>query len=186
MALEDTYANEVLTDTSAFIYGLGYLVLQGMQRNVTEFERRADYELHVQTVISKTGYLTGDEYGFLLAYWRRSESLRRRYLPRSKWIRGFLKTGGRRLKDDAWRPPVRQTPIGLRIRYQQDRARFVRHSSSRSEETGLGYRFERDENSLVRVIFRCPECFQRLRLPVGLRRLVVTCPNCTTKIPCRT
>ena len=63
----DTFENEILTDTTAVYLGVGWLSLNAY-RETTRQERRGFFqnEVHTETTEEKLGYLTPEEFGYIL------------------------------------------------------------------------------------------------------------------------
>ncbi|MFJ3200840.1 hypothetical protein [Streptomyces sp. NPDC086989] len=156
-----TADNEILTDTAAAYLGTGWLLLDAY---------REDELTH-----QKLGYLTPEEFGYVLA--RRAlllgEDLSAWFTsPQAyeAYVRGRALAG----------QELRRAPLAAADRAQ--RRRYARDRRAGAAAPGASYRFEQQPDG-TRVSFPCPVCGQRLRLPVrgpvrarcGLCRTVLDC-----------
>lgn len=156
-----TADNEILTDTAAAYLGTGWLLLDAY---------REDELTH-----QKLGYLTPEEFGYVLA--RRAllfgEDLSA-WFTSPQAYEAYVR--GRALADRE----LRRAPLAAADRAQ--RRRYARDRRAGSAAPGASYRFE-EHPAGTRVSFPCPVCGQRLRLPVrgpvrarcGLCRTVLDC-----------
>ncbi len=158
-----TADNEILTDTAAALLGVGRLLLDAY---------REDGHSH-----QKLGYLTPEEFGYVLA--KRAMLLDE---DLSAWFtspqayEAYLR--GRALADR----DLRRAPLAAADRSQ--RRRYLRDRSTGAAAPGAAYRFEQHGTGL-RVSFCCPVCGQRLRVPVA-GRLRARCGLCRTVLDCDT
>jgi hypothetical protein len=169
--------NEILTDTAAAYLGIGWLTFDFL------CDLRRENRSANDTVDQKRrGYLTPEEFGYVLA----KRSLVFRETPEAWFTSGEAKSTYRRALAVALQdfriPPLADAPCRDRREYSE-RCRRARESldDNHHREYPL-YRFEKDRT--LRVSFQCPVCFQRLRIPVGRRRLAVHCPVCEGKFDC--
>ncbi|MEV6955032.1 hypothetical protein [Streptomyces sp. NPDC051183] len=172
LRLPTTAADEILTDTAAAYLGVGWLLLDAYREDALTHQ--------------KLGYLTPEEFGYVLA---KRGSLFGEDL--SAWFtspqayEAYVR--GRALAArDLRRAPLAAAGRIERRRYARDRraAATVAPEASAASAPGGGaaYRFEGHGPGL-RVSFCCPVCEQRLRLPVrgpvrarcGLCRTVLEC-----------
>lgn len=164
-----TEANEILTDTAATLLGPGWLLLDAY---------REDELTH-----QKLGYLTPEEFGYVLAKRARllgGEDLSTWFTsPQAyeAYVRGRALAGR-----DLRRAPLAAAGRPERRRYARDRA-----AGAGAGEPGHGaaYRFEEHGGGL-RVSFPCPVCEQRLRLPAGGGPVRARCGLCHTVLECDT
>ncbi|WP_328298078.1 hypothetical protein OG389_09830 [Streptomyces sp. NBC_00435] len=175
----NTADNEILTDTAAAYLGAGWLLLDAY---------REDELTH-----QKLGYLTPEEFGYVLA--KRGRFLGGEDL--SAWFtspqayEAYVR--GRSLADqDLRRAPLAAAGRPERRRYTRDRGHAPgrRHAPDRpaappAPGQGAAYRFEEHGDGL-RVSFGCPVCEQRLRLPAGHGPLRARCGLCRTVLDCDT
>ncbi|MBB1253353.1 hypothetical protein H3146_08205 [Streptomyces sp. OF3] len=154
--------NEILTDTVSTYLGAGWLLLDAFREDSLSSQ--------------KLGYLTPEEFGYVLA--KRAEVFGE---DPSVWFsspQGYeaYVRGRTRAAEDARRPPLAGGGWVARRRYGHDRrlAR-TRMRPGQSAFGGEGYRFE--WASGVRVSFRCPRCQQRLRVPLR-GEVRVRCAGC--------
>ncbi|AWZ08627.1 MULTISPECIES: zinc ribbon domain-containing protein [unclassified Streptomyces] len=162
-----TADNEILTDTAAACLGAGWLLLDAY---------REDELTH-----QKLGYLTPEEFGFVLA--KRGLLLGGEDL--SAWFtspqayEAYVR--GRALaRRDLTRAPLAAAGRPERRRYLRDR-----RAGATAPRHGAAYRFEEHADGL-RVAFPCPVCGQRLRLPAGRGPLRARCGLCRTVLECET
>ncbi|MEV8479589.1 hypothetical protein [Streptomyces sp. NPDC051173] len=157
-----TRDNEILTDTAAAYLGSGWLLLDAYR------------ESSVST--QKLGYLTPEEFGYVLA--KRALAFGEDPAP---WFTSpqaydaYVK-GVARARRDGQRPPLAAAGRLGRHRYARDRR------SAHSSPAG-GYAFEGHDP--LRVSFPCPTCHQRLRVPVQ-GRLRARCGLCGSVLDCDT
>ncbi|WP_371615369.1 hypothetical protein [Streptomyces sp. NBC_00454] len=162
-----TAADEILTDTAATLLGAGWLLLDAY---------REDELTH-----QKLGYLTPEEFGYVLA--KRARLLGGEDL--SAWFtspqayEAYVR--GRALADqDLRRAPLAAAGRPERRRYARDRA-----AGAAAPGHGAAYRFEEHGDGL-RVSFPCPVCEQRLRLPAGGGPVRARCGLCHSVLECDT
>ena len=156
LSIGGTFEDEILTDTTAVYLGAGVPILNA-------FTEERDYS--AETLNQKKqqcfGYITPDEFGYLLA---------KRHLTFGDDPASFLKTTpgtgaykcGRERAQLDFCPPLLSAPMAARA----------------------AFRIRRCFTS--EVIFGCPVCFQRLRLPTGRGAISVRCPTCHDRFPCAT
>ncbi|MEU9102861.1 hypothetical protein AB0D54_00585 [Streptomyces xanthophaeus] len=168
--------NEILTDTAAVYLGAGWLLLDAYREDALTHQ--------------KLGYLTPEEFGYVLA--------RRAALfgedpsawftsPRAyeAYVRG-RDLAGRDLR----RAPLAAAGRAERLRYAAARRTGIAPGGAPGGGVGTApgggapYRFGRDGSGL-RVEFPCPVCGQRLRLPVR-GALRARCGLCRTVLECAT
>ncbi|MFB9513434.1 hypothetical protein [Streptomyces purpureus] len=161
--------NEILTDTVTTYLGAGWLLLDAFRED----------ELTSQ----KLGYLTPEEFGYVLAKralafgedpspWFTSPQAYRAY------------TAGRaRALRDGQQPPLVAAGWSGRHRYAKER-RYARERRG-APAAGVPYAFERGRGDDLRVSFPCPTCHQRVRVPVR-GRVRARCALCRTILECDT
>lgn len=160
-----TIDNEILTDTAAAYLGAGWLLLDAY---------REDELTH-----QKLGYLTPEEFGYVLA--RRGRFLGGEDL--SAWFtspqayEAYVR--GRALADR----DLRRAPLAAAGR--PERLRYAAARRSGAAPPGAPYGFEEHAGGL-RVSFPCPVCGQRLRLPAGRGHVRARCGLCHTVLDCDT
>ncbi|MFG2331263.1 hypothetical protein ACGFMM_16740 [Streptomyces sp. NPDC048604] len=154
--------NELLTDTVTTYLGAGWLLLDAFRED----------ELTSQ----KLGYLTPEEFGYVLA-------LRARVFDEdpSPWFTSpqayeAYARGLDLARREARRPPLADAGWARRHRYAKER----RHGLA---APGAPYSFEGAGTSL-RVSFPCPTCRQRIRIPASGRRVRARCGLCRTVLDC--
>ncbi|MBT2441212.1 hypothetical protein J7E93_14035 [Streptomyces sp. ISL-36] len=157
-----TRENEILTDVVTTYLGAGWLLLDAFREDPVSRQ--------------KLGYLTPEEFGYVLAKraavfgedpspWFTS--------PRAyeAWVRGREEA-----TRDERRPPLAGAGWAARHRYTKER-RYGRAAA------GLSYTFE-GSGPATRVSFPCPVCWQRLRMPAGGRPARVRCAVCGSVLEC--
>ncbi|NVK78196.1 MULTISPECIES: hypothetical protein [Streptomyces] len=155
-----TRDNEILTDTASAYLGAGWLLLDAYR------------ESSVST--QKLGYLTPEEFGYVLA--KRALVFGEDPAPwfTSPQAYEAYAAGAARAREDARQPPLAAAGRWGRHRYARDRRAGAAHA---------GYAFEgRDP---VRVTFPCPTCHQRIRVAVA-GHLRARCGLCGTVLECDT
>ncbi|MGW2920580.1 hypothetical protein ACWDBF_22315 [Streptomyces angustmyceticus] len=169
LSFPGTRDNEILTDTAAAYLGAGWLLLDA-------------YREH-GPFSQKLGYLTPEEFGYVLA--QRAGFFGEDPSPwfTSPQAYDAYTAGAARVRRDARRPPLAAAPWSARLRYAKDRraAQDPRHAG-RPPATA-DYTFE--SGPPPRVSFRCPACHQRIRVPVR-GRLQARCGLCKTLLDCDT
>jgi hypothetical protein len=165
-----TRDNEILTDTATAYLGAGWLLLDAYR------EEPAMRGERLTTAAYKLGYLTPEEFGYVLA--KRALALGDDIEPwfRSPQARDAYRAGLYRARLDLRRPPLAAAGWAARRRYARDR---------RSLTPGPDYSFESAPGNEVRVSFSCPTCFQRLRLPCR-GRVRARCTLCMSTLECDT
>lgn len=171
LALEfpDLRDNEILTDTAAAYLGVGWLLLDAYREEATVREDRLGMSAF------KLGYLTPEEYGYVLA--KRALAFGDDVEPwfSSVQARDAYRTGLALAHRELRRPPLAAAGWAARLRYAKDR---------RTGTAGTaGYVFE--QAGPPRVSFPCPVCRQRIRVPVR-GRLTARCGLCRTELECDT
>ncbi|MEV6103334.1 hypothetical protein AB0M28_01300 [Streptomyces sp. NPDC051940] len=176
LAFEGTRDNEILTDTAAAYLGAGWLLLDAYRES--------------QGTSQKLGYLTPEEYGYVvakraLAFGESPETWFTSPQGYTAYTRGLA-----RARRDAERPPLAAGGWAGRRRYARDRRHArelfagagggVATTTSAPED---GYAFE--GRSPLRVSFPCPVCHQRIRVPVQ-GRVRARCTLCRTVLDCDT
>ncbi|GGZ65996.1 hypothetical protein [Streptomyces subrutilus] len=159
-----TADNEILTDTAAAYLGAGWLLLDAYRQDALTHQ--------------KFGYLTPEEFGYVLAKRGRliGEDLSARFTsPRA--YEAYVRGGALDARDHR-RAPLAAAGPAERLRYARARR------SGAAAERGAGYRFE-GHGAERRVSFPCPVCAQRLRLPVR-GPLRARCALCGTVLECAT
>ncbi|MET9389226.1 hypothetical protein ABZY20_02245 [Streptomyces sp. NPDC006624] len=158
--------NEILTDTAAAYLGAGWLLLDAFRQDAVSSQ--------------KLGYLTPEEFGYVLAKralvfgedpsaWFTSPQAYTAYVE------------GRELaRRDAQQPPLTAAGWAGRRRYARDR----RHAVAGPPQPGVRYAFSPDGDGL-RVSFPCPTCHQRIRVPVR-GRVRARCALCRSVLECDT
>jgi hypothetical protein len=183
----DTFENEVLTDTASTYLGAGWSVLNAYKRSVSvsamwdRFNNR-----HVTTTTtseSKLGYLTPEEFGYILA--RRCYITREDLLPWIERVEGkmALAVGVSRFHLELRQPPLAAAGPLRRLKYKYA---VWRASAGKDNELRVYdyVDFSIEATSSKRVLFRCPRCTQQLRIPVGVELAQVTCKNCKDTFRC--
>ena len=161
--------NEILTDTAAAYLGAGWLELDAFREDAVSSQ--------------KLGYLTPEEFGYVLA--KRASLFGE---DPSVWFtspQAYLAyvAGAAEAARDGRRPPLAGAGRPERRRYARDRRRAGAWAGPAlrvpSEE---GYAFE--PGAPLRVTFPCPVCRQRIRIPAEGRRVRARCGLCRTVLEC--
>ncbi|MFD5555859.1 hypothetical protein ACFWIA_18720 [Streptomyces sp. NPDC127068] len=167
LSFPGTGDNEILTDTTAAYLGAGWLLLDAYREDAVSSQ--------------KLGYLTPEEYGYVLA----KRALLFDEDP-SPWFTSpqayeAYARGLARARSDARQPPLAAAGWAGRRRYARDR----RSARDRGAAPGSDDRYCFEGRSPLRVRFACPTCHQRIRVPVrGPVR--VRCALCRTVLDCDT
>jgi hypothetical protein len=168
---DDQDRNEILTDTATVYLGTGWLMLNAY---------RAGQSL---------GYLSPAELGYVLA--KRAQAFDEnieRYLADNPAARQAYQAGARRAAQDQQAAPLVGCAPAAHRQYLKDK----RHAAELTVSAGVsgltmpyagGYRFE--GHGPMKVVFACPTCHQRLRVPVD-RTATIRCGTCRSTHPCLT
>ncbi|WP_432136012.1 MULTISPECIES: hypothetical protein [unclassified Streptomyces] len=170
LSFPGTRANEILTDTVTTYLGAGWLLLDAFRQDGVSSQ--------------KLGYLTPEEFGYVLAKralvfgedpspWFTSAPAYEAY------VRGRERAGR-----DGRQPPLTAAGWAGRRRYAQDRRRAQALRPGGGAE-GAGYSFAPGGDGPWRVTFPCPTCHQRIRVPVR-GRVRARCGLCRTVLECDT
>ncbi|GAB2774218.1 hypothetical protein GCM10027073_03690 [Streptomyces chlorus] len=176
LSFPGTRDNEILTDTAATYLGAGWLLLDAFRQDGVSSQ--------------KLGYLTPEEFGYVLAkrslvfgedpsVWFTSEQ------AYSAYVRGreLARLDGRQ-------PPLTAAGWTGRRRYAWER----RHAQGQrgvpsfpSARPDVPYSFTQGDGreEPLRVSFPCPTCHQRIRMPVR-GRVRARCALCRTVLECDT
>ncbi|WP_405482014.1 hypothetical protein [Streptomyces sp. NBC_00009] len=169
LAFPGTRDNEILTDTATTYLGAGWLLLDAYREDAASSQ--------------KLGYLTPEEFGYVLA----KRSLAFGEAPETWFTSAQAYTaytkGLARARADEQRPPLKAAGWAGRRRYAKDR-REARESGVGGVAPGGAYAFSA-EGSALRVTFPCPTCHQRIRVPVR-GRVRARCALCHTVMDCDT
>ncbi|ARF59374.1 hypothetical protein [Streptomyces gilvosporeus] len=167
LSFPGTRDNEILTDTATTYLGAGWLLLDA-------------YREH-GPFSQKLGYLTPEEFGYVLA--KRAEFFGEDPAPwfTSPQAYDAYTAGAARARQDARRPPLAVAGRLARLRYAKDR--HAARSGRPAPPSPDGYAFE--GTSPLRVSFPCPVCHQRIRVPVR-GRLRARCGLCGSVLECET
>jgi hypothetical protein len=180
-----TLENEVLTDTTANYLGAGWSVLNAYRKSVSTSEERVfgGRVVTTTTSVSKLGYLTPQEFGYVIA--RRCRVTNEHIVP---WIhraegRAAFSAGVAQLNREVRQPPLATAGVPLRIRYKIAVWRSRRKASTTAHVFDYGA-YAIESGTKISVRFRCPQCTQQLRIPVGVKHAVVTCKVCKKEFDC--
>ncbi|WP_190017739.1 hypothetical protein [Streptomyces lucensis] len=166
LAFGRTAENEILTDTVTAYLGAGWLLLDAYREDGVSSQ--------------KLGYLTPEEFGYVLAkrallfgedpsVWFTSPQAYAAYVE-----------GMALAREDERQPPLTGAGWAGRRRYAHDR----RHATG--ARPAAVYAFTPDPSGgPLRVSFPCPTCHQRIRVPVG-GRVRARCGLCRSVLECDT
>jgi hypothetical protein len=160
-----TRDNEILTDTATTYLGAGWLLLDAYREEAAIRGERLMMSAY------KLGYLTPEEFGYVLA--KRARAFGDDIEPwfSSAQARDAYRAGAARAQQDLRCAPLAAAGWAARRRYARDR---------RGLASGPDYAFEATPTG-VRVSFPCPTCFQRLRVPCR-GRFRARCALCKTEL----
>ncbi|MET8826778.1 hypothetical protein ABZX40_09275 [Streptomyces sp. NPDC004610] len=170
LAFPGTRDNEILTDTAAAYLGAGWLLLDAYREDAASSQ--------------KLGYLTPEEFGYVLA----KRALVFGEDP-SPWFTSpqaytAYSKGMARARRDGEQPPLTAAGWVGRRRYARDRRHAQGHAPATADGPGVPYAFSGGPEPL-RVSFPCPTCHQRIRVPVK-GRVRARCALCRTVLECDT
>ncbi|MFJ4773883.1 hypothetical protein ACIP88_33025 [Streptomyces uncialis] len=162
-----TRDNEILTDTAATYLGAGWLLLDAFREDRVSSQ--------------KLGYLTPEEFGYVLA--KRALLFGEDPAPwfTSPQAYPAYTQGLARARDDERQPPLTAAGRTGRRRYARDRRRAKDHPAALPPDAPYTF----DGDSPLRVSFACPVCGQRIRVPVR-GRVRARCALCRTVLECDT
>ncbi len=172
LAFRGTRDNEILTDTAAAYLGAGWLLLDAYREDALSSQ--------------KLGYLTPEEFGYVLA--KRARLFGEDPSPWFSSPQGYeaYVRGREEALRDERRPPLAAAGRAARHRYAKEKRR------SRAERRACGPRRPdrvrvrgRQGPASCRVSFPCPTCLQRIRVPVR-GRVRVRCGLCRAVLECDT
>jgi hypothetical protein len=172
LSFPGTRDNEILTDTAATYLGAGWLLLDAFREDGASSQ--------------KLGYLTPEEFGYVLA----KRSLVFGEDP-SVWFtspQAYTAYGrGMALaRRDGQQPPLTAAGWAGRRRYARDRRRAQDHHPAAGADSGdVPYSFVPGGDGPLRVSFPCPTCHQRIRVPVR-GRVRARCGLCRAVLECDT
>ncbi|MFE7753049.1 hypothetical protein [Streptomyces sp. NPDC057428] len=169
LELPDTRDNEILTDTVTAYLGAGWLLLDAFRQDAVSSQ--------------KLGYLTPEEFGYVLA--KRAQVFGE---DPSIWFTSpqaytAYAEGRAEAQRDLRRPPLTAAGWAGRRRYAKDR-RDAEVDPGVVRDRSVPYAFEGGAGGL-RVSFPCPTCHQRVRIPVR-GRTRARCGLCRTVLECDT
>ncbi|MEU1410506.1 hypothetical protein [Streptomyces sp. NPDC005731] len=170
LALHGTRDNEILTDTAATYLGAGWLLLDAYREDAASSQ--------------KLGYLTPEEFGYVLAkrallfgedpaIWFTSPQAYTAYTK-----------GLAQARRDEQQPPLTAAGWTGRRRYAKDR-RYAQDHNDPGAHPGAPYSFSPAGRGALSVSFPCPTCHQRIRVPVQ-GRVRARCGLCRTVLECDT
>ncbi|MEV0227538.1 hypothetical protein [Streptomyces sp. NPDC050704] len=172
LSFPGTRDNEILTDTATTYLGAGWLLLDAYREDAASSQ--------------KLGYLTPEEFGYVLA--KRSLVFGEdpaTWFTSPQAYTAYTK-GMIRARHDEQQPPLTAAGWAGRRRYAKDRRHAQDHPVP-SPPAGVPYAFTPDGHGRgpLRVSFPCPTCHQRIRVPVR-GRVRARCGLCRTVLECDT
>ncbi|MEU3886717.1 hypothetical protein [Streptomyces sp. NPDC029041] len=159
--------NEILTDTVTTYLGAGWLLLDAYREDGASSQ--------------KLGYLTPEEFGYVLA--KRALAFGEDpavWFTSAQAYTAYVK-GMELARRDGQQPPLTAAGWAGRRRYARDR----RHAAASPPQPGVPYAFSPDGGGRLRVSFPCPTCHQRIRVPVS-GRVRARCALCRSVLECDT
>ncbi|MDR3082142.1 MAG: hypothetical protein LBV60_14665 [Streptomyces sp.] len=170
LSFPGTRDNEILTDTATTYLGAGWLLLDAFREDGVSSQ--------------KLGYLTPEEFGYVLAkrallfgedpaIWFTSPQAYTAYTK-----------GMAQARRDEQQPPLTAAGWTGRRRYAKDR-RYAQEQSVTGSLPGVSYSFTPAGHGTLRVSFPGPTCLQRIRVPVQ-GRVRARCGLCRTVLQCDT
>ncbi|MFF1958528.1 hypothetical protein ACFVWX_16235 [Streptomyces sp. NPDC058220] len=179
LSFPGTRDNEILTDTATTYLGAGWLLLDAYREDRDSSQ--------------KLGYLTPEEFGYVLA--KRAlvfDEDPRIWFTSPQGYTSYTKGRTQALADEQ-RPPLTTAGWTGRHRYAKERRHALDHPGvppdpsspdASSPDPSSPYAFERLPDGL-RVSFPCPTCHQRIRVAVQ-GRVRARCGLCGTVLDCDT
>ncbi|WJY49799.1 hypothetical protein QRN89_08250 [Streptomyces chengbuensis] len=170
LEFQGTRDNEILTDTVTTYLGAGWLLLDAYREDEVSSQ--------------KLGYLTPEEFGYVLAkralVFGEDPSV---WFTSPQGYTAYTKGRDRALRDGR-QPPLSAAGWNGRRRYAKDR-RYAADHPGPGPGQGAPYAFEHAPGGGLRVSFPCPTCHQRIRVPVR-GRVRARCGLCRTILECDT
>ncbi|GGV50818.1 hypothetical protein GCM10010277_45760 [Streptomyces longisporoflavus] len=183
LAFSGTRDNEILTDTATAYLGAGWLLLDAYREDSASSQ--------------KLGYLTPEEFGYVLAkrafaFGEAPETWFTSPQAYSAYTKGLAQA-----RRDEQQPPLTAAGWAGRRRYAKDRRYALEHGSGGAGPGSRdgAYSFSRESGGVprgpsggsvpLRVSFPCPTCRQRIRLPVR-GRMRARCTLCRSVLECDT
>lgn len=177
-----TRDNEILTDTASAFLGAGWLLLDAFRE---ESVVRGD---RLVRSASKLGYLTPEEFGYVLAVRARVFGDDVEPWLSSPEAQEAYRAGERLARAECRRPPLAGAGWAARRGYAARRRRAAeafrrtgRLPQDVAEADGVVF----EGGDPLRVSFHCPTCHQRMRVPVR-GRLRARCVLCRSEWECDT
>ncbi|MEU5342494.1 hypothetical protein AB0H18_16905 [Streptomyces sp. NPDC020766] len=170
LSFPGTRDNEILTDTATTYLGAGWLLLDAYREDAASSQ--------------KLGYLTPEEFGYVLA--KRSLAFGEdpaTWFTSPQAYTAYTK-GMIRARHDERQPPLTAAGWAGRRRYAKDRRHAQDHVVA-APPADASYAFTPDGPGPLRVSFPCPTCHQRIRVPVR-GRVRARCGLCRTVLECDT
>ncbi|MFD4478762.1 MULTISPECIES: hypothetical protein [unclassified Streptomyces] len=173
-----TRDNEILTDTATTYLGAGWLLLDAYREDGASSQ--------------KLGYLTPEEFGYVLAkraiaFGEAPETWFTSAQAYTAYTKGLAQA-----RRDEQQPPLTAAGWTGRRRYAKDRRYALERGPGGAGVSGAGggggaYSFSRGPAGAepLRVSFPCPTCQQRIRLPAR-GRMRARCTLCRTVLECDT
>lgn len=175
LAFPGTGANEILTDTATTYLGAGWLLLDAFRQD--------------SLTSQKLGYLTPEEFGYVLAKRARLfDEDPAVWFTSPQAYEAYVRGRETAAREEAV-PPLAAAPWWERRRYVREKrhalARTAGAGASGGSASGAGYVFETGGEAGPRVSFPCPTCRVRLRVPVR-GRVRARCALCGAVWACDT
>ncbi|MFJ4622749.1 hypothetical protein [Streptomyces sp. NPDC088812] len=173
LSFPGTRDNEILTDTATTYLGAGWLLLDAYREDADSSQ--------------KLGYLTPEEFGYVLAkravLFGEDPSV---WFTSPQAYTAYARGRERALLDER-QPPLTAAGWAGRRRYARDRrhAQDGRPVGDAGPAGDAPYAFGPDGPGPLRVTFACPTCHQRIRVPVR-GRVRARCGLCRTVLECDT
>ncbi|MGW0330698.1 hypothetical protein ACWD0J_02275 [Streptomyces sp. NPDC003011] len=170
LSFPGTRDNEILTDTATTYLGAGWLLLDAYREDAASSQ--------------KLGYLTPEEFGYVLAkralLFGEDPSV---WFTSAQAYTAYVK-GMARARQDGQQPPLTAAGWAGRRRYAHDR-RQAGPGAGPGARPDAPYAFTPDGSGRLRVSFPCPTCHQRIRVAVR-GRVRARCALCRTVLECDT
>lgn len=169
LSFPGTRDNEILTDTVTTYLGAGWLLLDAFREDAVSSQ--------------KLGYLTPEEFGYVLAGRAMAfDEDPRTWFTSPQAYQAYTRGRAQALLE-AQQPPLTTAGRLGRLRYAKDR-RHARDHPGAAASGPFAYAFEHGPEGL-RVSFPCTTCHQRIRVPVR-GRVRARCGLCRTVLECDT
>lgn len=178
--------NELLVDVAVMFYGLGVMLLNGFKYNQKYGFDYMSCGISKQSESRMYGYLTTDEFGYLLA--RRSIFADKNYLD---YLTNHLaincyRNGYGKLEQEM-RDNILYSPTNsyfkkiIYLTALNKANKLIKKGRIKDQEAFQSYGHTFKCGKPLRIVVECPKCCAAMGIPIKLGQVSVTCKNCGLK-----